>query len=56
MTHEGRKYCFILVKIKIERSFMALFDLVFADELLEAGLKDRAEAATTARVDESNER
>lgn len=35
---------------------MALFDLVFAEELLEAGLNDRPEAAATARVDESNER
>lgn len=32
-----------------------LFDLVFADELLEAGLEDGAEAAAAARVDERNE-
>lgn len=33
-----------------------LFDLVFTDELLEAGFQDGAEAPATARVDEGNER
>jgi hypothetical protein len=31
-------------------------DLVFADQLLEAGLEDGAEAPAAARVDEGDER